>query len=158
MDALPGVKQPSGMRRSRPGRPALDRARLPAFHGPKANWRDRRERAMTVTMYHNPRCSKSRQTLKLLQEKGVEPEIVEYLKTPPDAKTLKSILKKLGMEPRALMRKKEAPYKELNLADPGLGEDTLVDSMVANDQPDLSGPTIMRDFGGLDHSVASIGA
>lgn len=87
---------------------------------------------MTVTMYHNPRCSKSRQTLKLLQEKGVEPEIVEYLKTPPDAKTLKSILKKLGMEPRALMRKKEAPYKELNLADPGLGEDTLVDSMVAN--------------------------
>ena len=87
---------------------------------------------MTVTMYHNPRCSKSRQTLKLLQEKGVEPKIVEYLKTPPDAKTLKSILKKLGMEPRALMRRKEAPYKELELDDPALSEDKLVASMVAN--------------------------
>jgi len=87
---------------------------------------------MTVTMYHNPRCSKSRQALKLLQEKGVEPTIVEYLKTPPDAKTLKTILKKLGMEPRALMRRKEAPYKDLKLDDPSLGEDTLVDSMVAN--------------------------
>jgi len=87
---------------------------------------------MTVTMYHNPRCSKSRQTLKLLQEKGVEPKIVEYLKTPPDAKTLKTILKKLGMEPRALMRRKEAPYKELELDDPALSEDKLVASMVAN--------------------------
>jgi arsenate reductase len=91
-----------------------------------------REDRMTVTMYHNPRCSKSRQTLKLLQEKGVEPRIVEYLKTPPDAKTLKSILKKLGIEPRALMRRKEAPYKELNLADPALGEDALIESMVEN--------------------------
>jgi len=87
---------------------------------------------MTVTMYHNPRCSKSRQALKLLQDRGVEPRIVEYLKTPPDAKTLKTILKKLGMEPRALMRRKEPPYKTLNLADPALGEDTLIASMVEN--------------------------
>ena len=87
---------------------------------------------MTVTMYHNPRCSKSRQALKLLQEHGVEPRIVEYLKTPPDAETLKSILRKLGMEPRALMRHKEAPYKDLNLADPARGADALIDSMVAN--------------------------
>ena len=87
---------------------------------------------MTVTMYHNPRCSKSRQALKLLQARGVEPEIVEYLKTPPDAKTLKSILSKLGMDPRALMRRKEAPYKELNLADETLSADALVSSMVEN--------------------------
>lgn len=87
---------------------------------------------MTVTMYHNPRCSKSRQTLKLLQEHGVEPQIIEYLKTPPDAKTLKAILAKLGIEPRALMRRKEAPYKELNLADEELSADSLVASMVEN--------------------------
>jgi arsenate reductase (glutaredoxin) len=87
---------------------------------------------MTVTMYHNPRCSKSRQALKLLQDQGVAPRIVEYLKTPPDAKTLKTILQKLGMEPRALMRRKEAPYKALKLDDPALGEDALIDSMVAN--------------------------
>jgi arsenate reductase len=87
---------------------------------------------MAVTMYHNPRCSKSRQTFKLLQERGVEPQIVEYLKTPPDAKTLKSILAKLGMEPRALMRRKEAPYKDLNLADESLSADSLVASMVEN--------------------------
>ena len=87
---------------------------------------------MSVTMYHNPRCSKSRQALKLLQERGIEPKIVEYLKTPPDAKTLKSILKKLGMDPRSLMRRKEAPYKELNLADDSLSTDALVGSMVEN--------------------------
>jgi arsenate reductase len=87
---------------------------------------------MTATLYHNPRCSKSRQALKLLQDRGLEPEIVEYLKTPPDAKTLKSILGKLGLEPRALMRKNEAPYKDLNLADPTLDADALVASMVKN--------------------------
>jgi len=87
---------------------------------------------MSVTMYHNPRCSKSRQALKLLQEHGVEPRIIEYLKTPPDAKTLKTILKKLGMEPRALMRRKEAPYKELNLVDEALDTDALIGSMVEN--------------------------
>jgi arsenate reductase (glutaredoxin) len=87
---------------------------------------------MSVTMYHNPRCGKSRQTLKLLQGRGIEPAIIEYLKTPPDAKTLKSILKKLGMEPRALMRRKEAPYKALNLDDPSLSADTLIARMVEN--------------------------
>lgn len=87
---------------------------------------------MSVTLYHNPRCSKSRQALQLLQERGIEPHIIEYLKTPPDAKTLKSILAKLGMAPRALMRRKEAPYKELNLADDSLSADALIGSMVEN--------------------------
>ena len=87
---------------------------------------------MSVTLYHNPRCSKSRQALQLLQDRGIEPQIIEYLKTPPDAKTLKSILAKLGMDPRALMRRKEAPYKELNLADDSLSTDALIGSMVEN--------------------------
>ena len=86
---------------------------------------------MSVEIYHNPRCSKSRQTLQLLQDQGVEPEVVEYLKTPPDKATLKRILKMLGLEPRALMRTKEAEYKEQGLDDPGLSDDRLIAAMVA---------------------------
>jgi len=87
---------------------------------------------MTVTIYHNPRCSKSRQTLSLLREKGVELEIVEYLKTPPDTETLKRLLDMLGLEPRDLMRKKEKEYKENDLANPDLSRDELIKAMVAN--------------------------
>jgi arsenate reductase len=87
--------------------------------------------AMAVTIYHNPRCMKSRQTLQLLQKTGVEPKIIEYLKTPPDAKTLASILDKLGMEPRDLMRKKEAPYKAKKLDNAKLTRKQLIDAMVA---------------------------
>ncbi len=82
-------------------------------------------------IYHNPRCSKSRETLKLLQEKGIEPEIILYLETPPDAKTLKGLLKKLGLKPRELMRTKEAEYKEQGLNDPDLTDDALVEAMIA---------------------------
>ena len=85
---------------------------------------------MAVTIYHNPRCSKSRQTLALLQDQGIEPEVVEYLNDTPDAKTLDDILKKLDMEPRELMRRKEAPYKELGLDDPGLSRQALIAAMV----------------------------
>ena len=70
-----------------------------------------------VTMYHNPQCSKSRQTLALLSEQGVEPDVVEYLKTPLDAKTLDALLQKLGLEPRELMRTKEDEYAALGLAE-----------------------------------------
>ena len=87
---------------------------------------------MGVTIYHNPRCSKSRQTLQLLRDRGVEPEIVEYLQTPPSANRLKQILKDLGLEPRDLMRKKEAPYKDLGLDDPALSKDALIKAMVEN--------------------------
>ena len=87
---------------------------------------------MNVTIYHNPRCSKSRKTLELLLDKGVEPTIVEYLVNPPDAQTLKSILKKLDVSPRDLMRVKEACYGELGLADPKLTADDLIEAMVAN--------------------------
>jgi arsenate reductase len=89
-------------------------------------------RAMSVTIYHNPRCSKSRQTLQLLADQGIEPEIVEYLNTPPDAATLDEFLVKLGMEPRDLMRKKEEPYKALNLADESLDREALIAAMVEN--------------------------
>ncbi len=88
---------------------------------------------MTITIYHNNRCSKSRDTLALLTEKGIVPTIVAYLDTPPDAATLHGLLKKLGLaDARALMRKGEAEYKELKLADPSLSQDALIDAMVAN--------------------------
>lgn len=87
---------------------------------------------MAITIYHNPRCSKSRQTLTLLQDKGLEPEVVEYLKTPPSAEQLDAVLKQLRLEPRQLMRRKEAPYKDLGLDDPGLDRAALIAAMVAN--------------------------
>lgn len=70
---------------------------------------------MTIRIYHNPRCSKSRQTLQLIQEAGIEPEIVEYLNTPPSIRELEQLVKKLGIEPQALIRKGESLYKELGL-------------------------------------------
>ncbi|WP_374088258.1 arsenate reductase (glutaredoxin) [Methylomicrobium lacus] len=87
---------------------------------------------MKVKIYHNPRCSKSRETLQLLRDKGIEPEIVEYLKNPPSAEELDAILQKLGIEPRDLMRKKEKPYDELDLFDKSLDRQTLIRAMVEN--------------------------
>ena len=84
---------------------------------------------MSVKIYHNPRCSNSRQTLALLEEKGIKPEIVEYLKTPPSQEELSDILNMLGMAPRDLMRRKEAPYKEQGLDDPAKSDDALIAAM-----------------------------
>ena len=91
-----------------------------------------RDRTMDVTIYHNPKCSKSRQTLQLQRDKGVEPKIVEYLKSPPSATRLDQILKGLAIEPRQLMRRKEAPYKENKLDDDGLSRKALIKAMVDN--------------------------
>jgi arsenate reductase len=85
---------------------------------------------MAVTIYHNPRCSKSRQTLALLQDNGIEPKVIEYLKNPPNKTQLKQVLKALGMQARDLMRKKEKEYKELNLNDEKLTQDQLIEAMV----------------------------
>ncbi len=85
---------------------------------------------MSVTIYHNPRCSKSRQTLELLEKTGVAPTIVEYLKTPPSADKLKEILAQLGMVPRDLMRRKEDIYAECDLDNPALSNDDLIGFMV----------------------------
>ena len=85
---------------------------------------------MTVTIYHNPRCSKSRQTLELLRSRGLEPNIVEYLKTPPGKSELSGILALLGMGPRELMRKKETKYKANGLDGGGLTDDQLLDALI----------------------------
>lgn len=83
-----------------------------------------------ITIYHNPRCSKSRQTLAILEENGVQPQVVEYLQTPPDSATLKQILGKLGMSARDLLRKGEDAYKENQLNKPELSEHELIDYML----------------------------
>ena len=87
---------------------------------------------MSVKIYHNPRCGKSRQTLQLLQEQSIDLEIIEYLKMPPSAEELNDILQKLGMEPRELMRKKEAEYKASGLDDQSLDRQALINGMVNN--------------------------
>ncbi|MGH8477114.1 MAG: arsenate reductase (glutaredoxin) [Methylococcales bacterium] len=87
---------------------------------------------MKVTIYHNPRCSKSRQTLKLLQDKGIEPHIIEYLSTPPTAAELDEILTRLKLEPRDLMRKQEAEYRQAGLDYPELDRVQLIQGMIEN--------------------------
>jgi arsenate reductase len=93
-------------------------------------FRNQDESVKTVTLYHNPRCSKSRQALGLLRDRDVELEIVEYLKSPPSATELDRILELLSMEPRALMRKKETAYKDLGLDDQSLDRKRLLQAMV----------------------------
>ena len=85
---------------------------------------------MSVTIYHNPKCSKSRQTLELLSAKGITPTIIEYIKNPPTVEKLKEILSQLGIAPRNLMRKKEDIYKELELRILSLSDIDLIDLMI----------------------------
>jgi arsenate reductase len=90
---------------------------------------------MSVVIYHNPRCTKSRQTLALLQEKGIEPEVIEYLKTPPSYDDLVAIIGKLNITPRQLLRNKEPEYKELGLDNPDLSDQQIIQAMI--DTPKL---------------------
>ena len=85
---------------------------------------------MSLKIFHNPRCSKSCSTLEILSDNNTDVDVVEYLKTPPDKEELKSILDMLGMGPRDLMRKHEAPYKENNLENNSLSDDELIDYMI----------------------------
>jgi len=85
---------------------------------------------MPVTIYHNPQCSKSRQTLKLLEERGIKPQIVEYLKNPPSESELKRLLKLLGLKPQELLRKKEGEYKKAKLDKPDLADAEIIRAMV----------------------------
>lgn len=81
-------------------------------------------------IYHNPKCSKCRQTMELLNEKGIDADVVEYLNTPPNKTELIEILAMLGLQPRELMRQHESEYKENNLADDKLSRDQLIDAMI----------------------------
>lgn len=83
-----------------------------------------------LTLYHNPRCSKSRGALEILEARGLAPTVVRYLETPPDAATLKALLEKLGISARQLLRTGEDEYKDLNLAAPDLSEAQLIEAMV----------------------------
>lgn len=88
--------------------------------------------ANPFVLYHNPRCSKSRGALGLLQERGIEPEVVRYLDDPPDARTLRTLVGKLGIAPRELLRTGEEEYRSLGLADGSLGDEAVIEAMAAH--------------------------
>ncbi|WP_421951168.1 arsenate reductase (glutaredoxin) [Pelagibacterium sp.] len=87
---------------------------------------------MAVTIYHNRDCGTSRNTLAMIRQSGEEPEIIEYLKSPPSRETLIDLIARSGLSVRDAMRKKEAPYTELDLDDPTLADDKLIDAMLAH--------------------------
>ncbi len=87
---------------------------------------------MGVSIYHNPSCGTSRNTLAMIRQSGTEPEIVEYLKTPPSRERLIQLIKALGLTVRGLLREKGTPYAELGLADPKWSDDQLLDFMLAH--------------------------
>ena len=87
---------------------------------------------MSVTIYHNPACGTSRNTLAMIRQSGAEPVVVEYLKTPPSREKLVELVKALGISVRALLREKGTPYKELGLDDPKWSDDELIDQMLAH--------------------------
>ncbi len=86
----------------------------------------------TVTIWHNPRCSKSRGTLDLLRERGIEPAVVDYQKTPPSVADIERALQSLGMQPRDILRKDESVYLDLGLENPGLTREQLIEAMAAH--------------------------
>ena len=87
---------------------------------------------MTITIYHNPSCGTSRTTLALIRQSGEEPEIIEYLKTPPDRATLKDLIDRMGLSPRNVLRRTGTPYDELGLGNPKWSDDELIDFMLAH--------------------------
>ncbi|MED5466109.1 MAG: arsenate reductase (glutaredoxin), partial [Pseudomonadota bacterium] len=95
-------------------------------------------------IFHNPRCSKSRQTLELLQQKGIEPVIIRYLETPPTEQELLHILDLLGCEPRELMRTKEAEYRKQGLDNPDLSREALIRAM-ANTPKLIERPIVLAN-------------
>ena len=87
---------------------------------------------MTITIYHNPSCGTSRNTLAMIRQSGEEPEVIEYLKTPPSREKLVELIAAMGMTPRELLREKGTPYAELNLGDPKWSDDEILDFMLAH--------------------------
>lgn len=86
----------------------------------------------TITIYHNPSCGTSRNTLAIIRKSGAEPEVIEYLKTPPDRATLVRLLREMGLKPRDLLRRKGTPYDDLDLDNPKWSDEELIDVMLAN--------------------------
>ncbi len=86
--------------------------------------------SLAVTVYHNPACGTSRNVLTLLREAGIEPNVIEYLSTPPDRATLESLIHRMGIPVRGLLREKGTPYAELGLGDPSLPDDVLIEHML----------------------------
>ena len=87
---------------------------------------------MTITIYHNPSCGTSRNTLAMIRQSGEEPEVIEYLRTPPSKKRLIELIEAMGITPRDLLREKGTPYAELGLADPKWTDDELIDFMLTH--------------------------
>jgi len=87
---------------------------------------------MDLKIYHNPACGTSRSVLALIREAGFEPQVIEYLQTPPSRDELVALIARLGIPARALLREKSAPYADLNLADPSLAEEAMIDAMIAH--------------------------
>jgi arsenate reductase len=87
---------------------------------------------VTVTIYHNPNCGTSRNTLAMIRQSGIEPAVIEYLKTPPSRETLAGLIGAMAISPRDLLRQKGAPYAELGLADPKWTDDQIIDQMLAH--------------------------
>lgn len=87
---------------------------------------------MNVTIYHNPACGTSRNTLAMIRQSGEEPQVIEYLKTPPAREELVKLIDAIGITPRELLREKGTPYGELGLGDPSLTDDALIDAMMAH--------------------------
>ena len=85
-----------------------------------------------VIIYHNPDCGTSRNTLAMIENAGIEPHVIEYLKTPPNRSRLASLIGRMGITPRDLLREKDTPYHELGLANPALNDDELLDAMIAH--------------------------
>jgi arsenate reductase len=101
---------------------------------------------MTITIYHNPACGTSRNTLAMIRQSGEKPRVVEYLKTPPDRDELIGLIRAMGITPRALLREKGTPYDELGLGDAKWSDDELIDAMLA--QPILiNRPIVVTPLG-----------
>ncbi|WP_404336045.1 arsenate reductase (glutaredoxin) [Sphingomonas sp. MMS12-HWE2-04] len=99
-----------------------------------------------IIIYHNPACGTSRNTLAMIRNSGIEPHVVEYLKSPPSRAMLILLIARLGLSPRALLREKGTPFAELGLADPALGDDHLIDAMM--DHPILiNRPIVVSPLG-----------
>jgi arsenate reductase len=103
---------------------------------------------MTITIYHNPNCGTSRNTLAMIRQSGEEPVVIEYLKSPPNRERLKELIAAMGIGVRALLREKGTPYAELGLDDPTLSDDALLDAMMAHpiliNRPIVVSPTGAR--------------